>query len=133
MNGKRMPTPRSKPSITTYIIKPKPTISAQRRGRSMPISRDLFLFKGFDCKIDIVGSRREWPCRTQRLPAPVRPTPSFRFVRPLSDQLQHVADACAEHGEVHADEDDQSYRKGQDRMVRHGIFRPQHAVDDPGL
>src|SRR3982074_2994723 len=38
MNGKRMPIPRSKPSITTYIINPKPMITAQMTGRSMPIA-----------------------------------------------------------------------------------------------
>src|SRR5258705_10890836 len=38
MNGKRMPIPRSKPSITTYIISPRPMITAQMTGRSMPIA-----------------------------------------------------------------------------------------------
>src|SRR3981081_2120203 len=36
-NGSRIPMPRSKPSMTTYIIRPKPMMSAQRTGRSTPI------------------------------------------------------------------------------------------------
>src|SRR3979409_765032 len=38
MNGKRMPIPRSKPSITTYIINPKPMITAQMTGSQRPMA-----------------------------------------------------------------------------------------------
>ncbi|MNY07083.1 hypothetical protein D3C86_1398680 [compost metagenome] len=37
MNGKRMPMPRSKPSMTTYIMMPKMMITAQISGRSIPM------------------------------------------------------------------------------------------------
>src|SRR5690606_11647733 len=39
--GNRMPIPRSKPSITTYIMTPNRMMTAQINGRSTPISRLL--------------------------------------------------------------------------------------------
>ncbi|MNC84345.1 hypothetical protein D3C75_1388730 [compost metagenome] len=35
--GKRMPIPRAKPSMTTYIMIPKMMIIAQISGRSIPM------------------------------------------------------------------------------------------------
>src|SRR6266404_7951317 len=97
MNGKRMPIPRSKPSITTYIINPKPMITAHMTGRSMPIALSPPAARPLDHRIDAVGDGGQ---RTRRSPAL-----SFRLgwmvtqrLRACRCQPEHVDDPSTEDG-----------------------------------
>ena len=92
--------PRSKPSITTYIIMPKRMMTAQMSGRSMPM-RVSSLAVGGRC----VGAADSRP-RSACVAGPARPPrlAASKRLRPDRDQPQQVAGAGAEDGEVHDDE-----------------------------
>src|SRR5688572_9227074 len=103
--GKRMPMPRSKPSMTTYIIRPKPMMTAQMRGRSMPMA-SAPPRRGWR-RIHLVGCGGH---RSRRAAGAGRLRLLLRLVmdlRALGDQLQHVADPGPEHDQVHHDEEDE--------------------------
>ena len=95
--------PRSKPSMTTYIISPKAMISTQITGRSMPIAVISSLLSGNSIAGPISSGTR-----TADVPAAAcrrRPQADARRGRgPLRHQLDQVADAGAEHGHIHHDE-----------------------------
>src|SRR5258708_28712817 len=100
MNGKRMPIPRSNPSITTYIINPKPMITAQMTGRSMPIALSPPAARPHDHRIDAVGDRGQRTRRTSTLWIWLG-----RMIvvglRAFRCQLEHVADPSSEDGHIH--------------------------------
>src|SRR5438552_3541706 len=136
MKGKRRPIPRSKPSMTTYIIRPNAMMTAQMIGRSMPISIDLSAAdahsSGVADGVDIRSGQRA--CR----PLVEQVAPSWcgfgaMILRPLAHELQHVGDACAEHGRINDDEHEEGGGEFGRGMVGDCILSAHDAVDYPGL
>src|SRR5882757_502270 len=133
--GNRMPMPRSKPSMTTYIIKAKAMMTAQMIGRSMPIAS--YSLASVDCGIDAVRCGRQRAGRPPIERSPVQGVAS-RFMRgiiqwALADELQHIGDASSEDGKVHHDEDDQRGGELQGGVIGDRVPGSHHAVDHPGL
>src|SRR5690606_3115539 len=127
-NGKRMTSPRSKPSITTYIRIPNRMITAQIRVRSTPISvlpqRSRFAF---------IGSRRQGSRGGACLARAARRGALLRHRRPAANEPQHVNRSGPEDDEVHDDEQNQREAHFERAVRAHRIGRTHHAVHHPGL
>src|SRR5690606_19020852 len=119
-NGNSRPIPRSKPSITTYIITPNRMMMAHSSGRSIPMGRLL------------VGGR-ERPHRLARLAGAARPRVASGLLRARGQQPQPIGGARAEHGQV--DEHEQRQRETDlARVVRRDrIGGALQSIDNPGL
>ena len=121
--------PRSKPSMTTYIISPKAMISTQ-------ISERSSAHPGHS-PAPQVPDRYRAPRTAAGRVALQGSSLSGGGARapfgPLRDQFQQIGNAGAEHRAVDDDKHQQADAHGQGGMVRHGVGGPHHAIDHPGL
>src|SRR5665213_2566610 len=113
------PTPRSKPSSSTYMNTPTPMISVQIGTRSICIASPSALGRG------------QRPRRTFGEGGVVRRNIGRR---PLPHQVHHVVGAGAENDKVDddvADQRDDDVAAGE--RWRHRVARAQQSVDNPRL
>src|SRR5690349_22372592 len=115
-SGARMPTPRSKPSSSTYMNTPTPRMTVQMgtRSRCMALGSD-------------VGARAGQ--RTRRAFVEVRLAQVDMLGRTRARKAHHVEDACAEHDQVNDHvERDRRQHVGPGKGRRHRIARAHETV-----
>src|SRR5690606_25096022 len=118
--GNRMPIPRSKPSITTYIMTPNRMMTAQINGRSTPMSRLL-----------CCGGKR--PHRLARPARTARPRVVAGLLRAGGQQAHAIGSAGAEHGKVDDHEKGQRKTHLAGGVRRYGVGGALQPVHDPRL
>src|SRR5579862_51768 len=118
-SGARMPTPRSKPSSSTYMKTPPARMTVQTGTRSI-------------CTISRVRVRARQ--RPRRAFAELRLAQLNMLRRTRARESRHVEDAGTEHDEVDDDiERDGRQHVGTGQRRRHRVLRAHQSVDDPRL
>src|SRR5690606_25043599 len=141
--GNRIPMPRSKPSMTTYMNMPNRMITAQIRVRSPPMDHLPPVDVAPPGARNATGTtsrilaalfrRRKRPGRRTPLARPARGRAVFRPGRTPPDQAQYVERARSEQQEIHNNEQDQRQAHFEGTMRTHRVGRTHHPVHHPGL